>query len=192
MHEIRCPHCGEVFSVDESSYAAILEQVKTQEFEKEVVEIVGNAKECGCELIFPVDFNALMSESDANSIITADGLNASIFDIGPDSVKLFLKHIRESSTVLWNGPVGLFEKTPFDFGTRAIGEEIARLTKEGKIVSIVGGGDTAFAMNKFGLSKDLTYQSTSGGAFLAYLEGSKLPGLVAMRDALSLRELEAA
>ncbi len=163
-----------------------------KEFEKEVVEIVGNAKECGCELIFPVDFNALMSESDANSIITADGLNASIFDIGPDSVKLFLKHIRESATVLWNGPVGLFEKTPFDFGTRAIGEEIARLTKEGKIVSIVGGGDTAFAMNKFGLSKDLTYQSTSGGAFLAYLEGSKLPGLVAMRDALSLRELEAA
>lgn len=159
-----------------------------KEFEKEVVEIVGNAKECGCELIFPVDFNALISESDVNSIITADGLNASIFDIGPGSVELFLKHVKESATILWNGPVGLFEQTPFDFGTRAIGEEIVRLTKEGKIVSIVGGGDTAFAMNKFGLSKDLTYQSTSGGAFLAYLEGSKLPGLVAMKDALSLRE----
>ena len=159
-----------------------------KEFEKEVVEIVGNAKECGCELIFPVDFSALMSENNENSIITADGLNASIFDIGPESVKLFLRHIRESATILWNGPVGLFEKTPFDFGTRSIGEEIARLTREGRIVSIVGGGDTGFAMNKFGFSKDLTYQSTSGGAFLAYLEGSKLPGLMAMKDAFSLQE----
>lgn len=159
-----------------------------KEFEKEVVEIVGNAKECGCELIFPVDFCALMSESNENSIITADELNASIFDIGPESVKLFLRHIRESATILWNGPVGLFEKTPFDFGTRSIGEEIAKLTREGRIVSIVGGGDTGFAMNKFGFAKDLTYQSTSGGAFLAYLEGSKLPGLMAMKDAFLLRE----
>ena len=159
-----------------------------KEFEKEVIEIVGKAKECGCELIFPVDFSVLMSENNENSIITADGLNASIFDIGPESVKLFLRHIRESATILWNGPVGLFEKTPFDFGTRSIGEEIARLTREGRIVSIVGGGDTGFAMNKFGFSKDLTYQSTSGGALLAYLEGSKLPGLMAMKDAFSLQE----
>ena len=159
-----------------------------KEFEKEVIEIVGKAKECGCKLIFPVDFSALMSENNENSIITVDGLNASIFDIGPESVKLFLRHIRESATILWNGPVGLFEKTPFDFGTRSIGEEIARLTREGRIVSIVGGGDTGFAMNKFGFSKDLTYQSTSGGALLAYLEGSKLPGLMAMKDAFSLQE----
>lgn len=159
-----------------------------KEFEKEVIEIVGKAKECGCKLIFPVDFSALMSENNENSIITVDGLNASIFDIGPESVKLFLRHIRESATILWNGPVGLFEKTPFDFGTRSIGEEIARLTREGRIVSIVGGGDTGFAMNKFGFSKDLTYQSTSGGALLAYLEGNKLPGLMAMKDAFSLQE----
>jgi phosphoglycerate kinase len=158
-----------------------------KEFE-EVIEIVGKAKECGCKLIFPVDFSALMSENNENSIITVDGLNASIFDIGPESVKLFLRHIRESATILWNGPVGLFEKTPFDFGTRSIGEEIARLTREGRIVSIVGGGDTGFAMNKFGFSKDLTYQSTSGGALLAYLEGNKLPGLMAMKDAFSLQE----
>lgn len=159
-----------------------------KEFEKEVIEIVGKAKECGCKLIFPVDFSALMSENNENSIITVDGLDASIFDIGPESVKLFLRHIRESATILWNGPVGLFEKTPFDFGTRSIGEEIARLTREGRIVSIVGGGDTGFAMNKFGFSKDLTYQSTSGGALLAYLEGNKLPGLMAMKDASSLQE----
>lgn len=159
-----------------------------KEFEKEVIEIVGNAKEYGCELIFPVDFCALISEDNENSIITTDGFNASIFDIGPKSVKLFLQHIKESSTVLWNGPVGLFETVPFDFGTRTIGKEIARLTREGKIISILGGGDTAFAMNKFGFSKDLTYQSTSGGAFLAYLEGNKLPGLTVMKNALLLRE----
>lgn len=159
-----------------------------KEFESEVVEIVGNAKEHGCELIFPVDFCALISEDKGNSIITSDDVNASIFDIGPKSADLFIRHIRESATVLWNGPVGLFEKPPFDCATRTIGKEIGRLTKAGKIVSIVGGGDTAHAMNKFGIANDLTYQSTSGGAFLAYLEGSKLPGLAAMQDAFVLRE----
>ncbi|MBQ7674327.1 MAG: phosphoglycerate kinase [Alphaproteobacteria bacterium] len=159
-----------------------------KEFESEVIEIVGNAKEHGCELIFPIDFCALISEDNEKSIITSDEVNASIFDIGPKSAELFIQHIRKSATVLWNGPVGLFEKPPFDCATRMIGEEIGRLTKAGKIVSIVGGGDTAHAMNKFGIVNDLTYQSTSGGAFLAYLEGSKLPGLIAMEDAFVLKE----
>ncbi|MBR1734921.1 MAG: phosphoglycerate kinase [Alphaproteobacteria bacterium] len=159
-----------------------------KEFEKDVIEIIGNAKEYGCELIFPEDFCALISEDKENSIITSDDVNASIFDIGPKSVEIFIKHIRESSTVLWNGPVGLFEKPPFDYGTRMIGEEIGRLTREGKLMSIVGGGDTAHAMNKFNIAKDLTYQSTSGGAFLTYLECSKLPGMSSMKDALILKE----
>lgn len=159
-----------------------------QEFEKEVIEIVGNAKEHGCELIFPIDFCALISEKTEKSIITSDNAALSIFDIGPASVELFIENIRQSSTILWNGPVGLFEKEPFDYGTRRIGQEIAKLTREKKVVSIVGGGDTAFATNKFGIAKDLTYQSTSGGAFLAYLEGSKLPGIVAMKDAPLLKE----
>lgn len=148
-------------------------------FEADVIEIIGNAKEHNCELIFPDDFCALISDDDAKSIITTEGLKASIFDIGPKSIEKFKKHIRESSTVLWNGPVGLFETPPFDFGTCSLCKEIGQLTKEGKLTSIVGGGDTAFAVNKFGVSKNITYQSTSGGAFLTYLEGGKMPGITA-------------
>lgn len=148
-------------------------------FEADVIEIIGNAKEYRCELIFPEDFCALISENNTNSIITANDVKASIFDIGPKSVEKFLKHIRESSTVLWNGPVGLFEQPPFDFGTRSLCEEIGRLTRKGRLMSIVGGGDTTFATNKFGVTKDLSYQSTSGGAFLTYLEGGKMPGISA-------------
>lgn len=148
-------------------------------FEADVIEIIGNAREYKCELIFPEDFCALITEDTQNSIITANDIKASIFDIGPRSVEKFARHLRESATVLWNGPVGLFETPPFDFGTRSLCEEIGHLTRGGRLTSIVGGGDTAFATNKFGVAKDLSYQSTSGGAFLTYLEGGKMPGISA-------------
>lgn len=162
-----------------------------KQFEKEVVEIIGNAKESGCELIFPKDFCALVSENSGKSIISTNesgtsNASISIFDIGPRSVEFFIQHIRESATILWNGPVGMFEMAPFDFGTRSLCKEIAHLTREGKITSIVGGGDTAFAVNKFGVSQDVTYKSTSGGAFLTYLERGKLPGISAAKNAKRL------
>ncbi len=158
------------------------------EYENDVIEILENAKKYECEIILPIDFAALISDSDAgsNAIITSEA-NTSVFDIGPASIELFKKHIMESSTILWNGPVGLFEKAPFDFGTMSLAKEVGRLSREGKITSIVGGGDTAFAMNKFGVAQDLTYRSTSGGAFLTYLEGSELPGFIAMKDACILK-----
>lgn len=157
------------------------------EYKNDIAEILENAKKYGCEIILPIDFAALISDSDAgsNAIIRSEA-NTSVFDIGPASIELFKKHIMESSTILWNGPVGLFEKAPFDFGTMSLAKEVGRLSREGKITSIVGGGDTAFAMNKFGVAQDLTYQSTSGGAFLTYLEGSELPGFIAMKDACIL------
>lgn len=155
-------------------------KIDTQKmFEADVIEIIGNAKEHNCELIFPDDFCALISDDNAKSIITTEGLKASIFDIGPKSVEKFIKHIQESATVLWNGPVGLFETPPFDFGTQSLCKEIGKLTKEGRLTSIIGGGDTVFATNKFGVAQDLTYLSTSGGAFLTYLEGGKMPGITA-------------
>ena len=158
------------------------------EYKSDIIEILENAKECGCEIILPIDFSALISDSNENNsaIISSGATNTSVFDIGPASIDLFKKHIMESSTILWNGPVGLFEKAPFDFGTMSLAKEVGRLSREGKITSIVGGGDTGFAMNKFGVADDLTYQSTSGGAFLSYLEGTELPGITAMKEACVL------
>ena len=161
-----------------------------EEHNQHIEEILANSKKYNCELIMPVDFSALISNDQEcldQAIISGNSENANIFDIGPESVEIFKKHINESSLVLWNGPLGLFEKSPFDFGTRSVAEEVARLTREGKITSIVGGGDTAYAMNKFGIAKDLSYQSTSGGAFLTYLEGGELYGITAMKDASVLK-----
>jgi phosphoglycerate kinase len=159
-----------------------------QEFESDVVEIFKNAQQSNCELVFPIDCSALIrrGETFEHTIVSSDDGHASVFDIGPESVELFKSHIRNSSTVLWNGPLGLFEQAPFDFGTKSIAEEIAKLSREGKIQSIVGGGDTAYAIKKFGVANEITHLSTSGGAFLSYLEGTELPGLSAMTDPFTI------
>ncbi|MDR2766436.1 MAG: phosphoglycerate kinase [Holosporaceae bacterium] len=159
-----------------------------QEYERDVVDVIKNAKENGCELIMPIDFSALIQDSDSfkHAIISSEDNRASVFDIGPGSVELFKKNIAESRTLLWNGPVGLFERAPFNFGTASIAKEVARLTREGRLVSIIGGGDTGAAMGKFGVAEDMTLVSTAGGAFLAHIEGRRLPGIEAMEDALQL------
>ncbi|MDR2268467.1 MAG: phosphoglycerate kinase [Holosporaceae bacterium] len=160
-----------------------------------VAGILNSAEKNHCELVLPVDFSALVSSrrlSEAVMCIETGAcdkcqtIESTILDIGPDSVELFKKHLKESATVLWNGPLGLFEKAPFDFGTRSVAEEMARLSREGRLVSIVGGGETAFAMNKFNVADDITHLSTSGGSFLSYLEESELPGITAMANAFSL------
>ncbi|MDR0753059.1 MAG: phosphoglycerate kinase [Holosporaceae bacterium] len=143
-------------------------------YAEEVSKIIENSRKYNCELIMPVDF-----------YIAAD---SSIADIGHRSVELFQWHIRESKTILWNGPMGMFEKAQFDHGTKSLALEIAKLSRDGKLVSIIGGGDTAFAMNKFNVSQDLSYVSTAGGAFLAYLEGSELPGIAAMHNFYVLQQ----
>ncbi|MDR1982741.1 MAG: phosphoglycerate kinase [Holosporaceae bacterium] len=156
----------------------------SEEFKEDVKEIIKNSQSYNCELIMPMDFSALVSSGGAfhHAIVSAENDNATIFDIGPNSVELFKRHVRESKMVLWNGPVGLFEKAPFDFGTLSIAKDVARLTRDKKLISIIGGGDTSFAMNKFKISQDLSYVSTAGGAFLSYLEGTELPGIKAMKD----------
>ena len=159
-----------------------------KEYRNDVMEIIDNAKAHNCELIMPTDFSALISDQDTieHSIISSEASNASIFDIGPESVELFKRHINESKVVRWNGPVGLFEKAPFDFGTRILAEHIAQRTRENHLTSVIGGGDTGFAMKKFKVCHDMTYISTAGGAFLSYLEGSELAGITAMQDACTL------
>jgi len=103
-------------------------------------------------------------------------------DIGPDTVEAFKKVVLESKTVLWNGPMGVFEMDNFAKGTNAIAAALAEATKNGAI-TIIGGGDSASAIKKAGLEDQVTHVSTGGGASLEFLEGKVLPGVAALNDA---------
>jgi len=97
-------------------------------------------------------------------------------DIGPKTVKIFSEVIVASKTILWNGPMGVFEMENFAFGTKAIAEAIADATQNGAF-SLIGGGDSVAAINKYHLKDKVSYVSTGGGAMLEYIEGRKLPGV---------------
>ncbi len=101
-------------------------------------------------------------------------------DIGPDAQKAFSKVILESKTLLWNGPMGVFEMKPYAKGTKAIAKAVAKATKKGAF-SLVGGGDSVAAVNQMGLADEVSYVSTGGGAMLEFLEGKTLPGIAAMQ-----------
>lgn len=107
--------------------------------------------------------------------------DAAMFDIGPDSTASFGRAIAAAKTILWNGPMGVFEKPPFDKGTRAIADSMAAATKKGA-VTIVGGGDSAAAVAEAGLDASMSHVSTGGGASLEFLEGKVLPGVAALDD----------
>ena len=99
-------------------------------------------------------------------------------DIGPGSTDIFVKEIRNAGTVIWNGPVGLFENEPFSHGTRALAEALA----ESNAISIIGGGDTVAAVGQARVAEKMTHLSTGGGATLEFLEGKKLPGVEALEN----------
>ena len=103
-----------------------------------------------------------------------------ILDFGPGSTADLKRRLAGIKTVLWNGPLGAFETRPFDEATFALAREVAKLTQEGKLVSVAGGGDTVRALNEAGAADDFTYVSTAGGAFLEWLGGKELPGVVAL------------
>jgi phosphoglycerate kinase len=104
------------------------------------------------------------------------GADEMILDIGPDTAKAVAAALKKAGTVVWNGPVGVFEKEPFATGTQALGKAIAASSA----FSIAGGGDTVAAINQFKLAKGVDYISTAGGAFLEFLEGKKLPAVAAL------------
>ena len=104
-----------------------------------------------------------------------------IFDCGEKSAENYCKLIRKSKTIVWNGPLGVFEQAPFHLGTKKIAQAIAIQTKRHGLNSIAGGGDTVAALNQFNLSTHLSYLSAAGGAFLEWLEGKKLPGIEALQ-----------
>ncbi|HMX62619.1 MAG TPA: phosphoglycerate kinase, partial [Candidatus Sumerlaeota bacterium] len=135
------------------------------------------------KVLFPVD--VLVADKfgeDANTkVVPADQMPASMegVDAGPKSIALFAKEIEAAGTVVWNGPVGVFEIEKFSAGTRGVAEAMAR----SKAITIIGGGDSAAAIAKFGLKDQMTHISTGGGASLEFLEGKKLPGIAALDEA---------
>jgi len=120
---------------------------------------------------------------DAARVVDVDHVpeDEMILDIGPKSIAAVEKVLGEIKTLVWNGPFGAFETPPFDKATMAIARTAARLTKQGKLTSVAGGGDTVAALNEAKVADDLTYVSTAGGAFLEWMEGKALPGVEALR-----------
>jgi phosphoglycerate kinase len=147
-------------------------------------DIMVRAQTAGCEIVLPVDVvvaTALKQGVDWQVCpvgkVPPDSM---ILDFGSQSVADLKQRLASTRTVLWNGPLGAFETAPFGEATFAIAGEVARLTKEGKLVSVAGGGDTVRALNEAGAAEDFSYVSTAGGAFLEWLGGAQLPGVVAL------------
>ena len=105
-----------------------------------------------------------------------------ILDAGPETVERLCRAMNNSKTLIWNGPLGVFEMPPFDKGTMEAARHAAQLVKDGKLVAVAGGGDTVAALNAAGVVDDFTFVSTAGGAFLEWMEGKTLPGVAALLD----------
>lgn len=148
-----------------------------------VLELMETAKAKGVKLILPVD--TVISKAFANDAEQGLANKGEIpdgwmgLDIGPKTAELFAAEIMKSKTVLWNGPMGVFEMSSFDKGTKAIAEAVVAATKTGAF-SLIGGGDSAAAVNKFGFADDVSFVSTGGGALLEHMEGKVLPGVAAL------------
>ena len=148
-------------------------------------DILSKAKAQNVQFLLPVDsvIADKFSEDADTKIVNNDHIDKGWMglDIGPESIKIFTKTILESKTILWNGPMGVFEIKKFQAGTKAIAEAIAKATKDGAY-SLVGGGDSVAAINEFNLADKVSYVSTGGGALLEYFEGKELPGIKAINS----------
>tara|TARA_R110000787_G_scaffold58218_11_gene132812 strand:- start:10014 stop:11207 length:1194 start_codon:yes stop_codon:yes gene_type:complete len=148
-------------------------------------EIETIAKANGCEILLPVDL-VVAKEFAANAANRTCGLDdvaddEMILDAGPQTVAALGAAMDTAKTLVWNGPLGAFEMTPFDTATVAAAQSAAKLAKAGKLVAVAGGGDTVAALNHAGVADDFTFVSTAGGAFLEWMEGKPLPGVDALK-----------
>jgi phosphoglycerate kinase len=141
-------------------------------------------KRAGARLTLPHDVVVAPSLDAPSHVVKRDAIpkNEAVYDIGPATQASYSRAINTAKTVLWNGPMGVFEKSPFDAGTIAVAEALARATDHGA-TTIVGGGDSAAAVMQAGLDDRMTHVSTGGGASLEFLEGKVLPGVAALDDA---------
>lgn len=146
-------------------------------------ELIGKAKLKNIKLILPIDakIGKEFNKDTESKIVDINNVPEgwSIFDIGPKTIELYKKELEKAKTIVWNGPVGLFEFDQFAIGTNSVAEILASLDNA---TTIIGGGDSAAAVEKSGLADKMTHISTGGGASLEFLEGKKLPGVECLQD----------
>ena len=151
----------------------------------QALEIEEKAKAAGIELLLPTDHKVVDSYDPLNSAktIPVEFTNTGLvgLDIGTETVEIFRRALDGAKTIVWNGPMGMFEEKPFDEGTVAIAQAVAEATQNGA-TSIVGGGDSVSAVNQAGLDDKISHISTGGGATLEFLAGDTLPGVAALND----------
>jgi len=164
---------------------AIGKSLAEKDLASTALRIIEKADAANCAIILPVDavvaFQfAAHAPSHAYGLdaIPADGM---ILDVGPQSIERIRSAIDDAATLVWNGPLGAFEMSPFDRGTVAAAKHAAERTKAKKLIAVAGGGDTVAALNQAGVAGDFTYVSTAGGAFLEWMEGKPLPGVEVLR-----------
>jgi len=148
-------------------------------------EIMIKAGAAGCEILLPADVVVArdFAAGAPHEVVGAHACpqGAMILDAGPQAVARIITALENAKTLIWNGPLGAFEIEPFDAATNAAARHAASLSREGKLISVAGGGDTVAALNKAGAADDFTYISTAGGAFLEWMEGKDLPGVAALK-----------
>jgi phosphoglycerate kinase len=147
--------------------------------------IMAAAGKAGSAIVLPTDaVVARKFEAGAENETVPVGKvpgDAMILDVGPETVAAIERWLERAHTLVWNGPLGAFEIAPFDRGTIAVAKFAAAETREGRLVSVAGGGDTVAALNQAGAADSFTYVSTAGGAFLEWMEGKELPGVEALK-----------
>ena len=148
-------------------------------------EIMATAKSNNCEIILPTDvvvskeFKPMAEHKTVDlEHIPAEGW--SLLDVGEKTIAAINAKLDECKTLVWNGPLGVFEMKPFDNATNKVAQHAAELTQEGKLTSVAGGGDTVSALDNAGVADKFTYISTAGGAFLEWMEGKELPGVAVL------------
>tara|TARA_R110000787_G_scaffold16622_13_gene50456 strand:- start:147 stop:1340 length:1194 start_codon:yes stop_codon:yes gene_type:complete len=146
--------------------------------------IMGKADAAGCEIVLPRDavVAATLAEGVETDVVEVGGVPSDkmILDVGPMAAASLCDLLETCKTLVWNGPLGAFEFKPFDEGTNAVARKAAELTRDGRLLSVAGGGDTVSALATAGVQEQFTYVSSAGGAFLEWLEGKTLPGVAAL------------
>ena len=149
-------------------------------------EIMATAKANNCKIVLPVDVVVSkefkpMAEHKTVALDEIPAEGWSLLDVGEKTIAAINAELDECKTLVWNGPLGVFEMKPFDTATNAVAEHAAELTQAGKLMSVAGGGDTVSALANAGVEKKFSYISTAGGAFLEWMEGKELPGVVVLK-----------
>ncbi|MCU0338941.1 MAG: phosphoglycerate kinase [Spirosomaceae bacterium] len=175
---------GMTYTFTKAQGGAIGKSLLEADKQELALEILEKAKAKGVNIVMPVDnVCADAFSNDANRQVVAKGQIPDEWeglDIGPETAKLFADIVRNSKTILWNGPMGVFEFPNFATGTNAIAEAVVEATEKNGAFSLIGGGDSASAINNAGYGDRVSYVSTGGGALLEYMEGKTLPGVAAL------------